>query len=1379
MTRVLSRVGIVAVALVAAAGSTRAGSLFNPRTMIRTAELRPGMRGVAKSVFRGADITSFNVEVIGVLKKENLGGDSVLIRVLDGPVVERSTGVARGMSGSPVYIDGRLLGAIAFTYRFAKEPIGGVTPVEDMLEALEHPEKASSPPSAQASVIPAQIRGRTITQALVAGFGADEEALAEDHCTIVMEPLATPLACSGFSPRSLRLVAEALRPYGIQPVAGPGPLPEKDWVDVDLQPGSSIGVKLMDGDFTGAATGTLTYRDQNVLLAFGHPLLQAGRVDMPLATAWVHDVMPSTDISNKITSIMKTVGAVQQDRAWSIAGVLGQSAPMVNVSIQIHDRTRDLTRKYHVEVVQNEDMTVPMVLAGLFNAVDAAYKPSGRGTARVRFTIKTTDGKEIARENMFYSVASVGDATVQEAAQAMVLLTKNQFDRQKIQSVDVVSDLSDAELEAAIDDVYAEQTIAKAGEDLTLHVRLKQKDKAPVEKVVTLRVPEEVARGAMQIGICGGGNERTLEARLGISQPEPQNLGDLIERFQTTEASNRLCVIAALPNPSFRISNRELSRVPSSVAGTLAQSRWADLRQGKEKIVKVVDTEFALSGQQMLSIATEDKEGKKGRAAPPRPGAPPRPPQGAAPQPKEEEESYDAADGGLDPAAWLFGADAPGTPPGAAASPAAKPKEPPGPPKPADRKTSAEAPKPTEKPEEKAPPPVTRQAKEWLQADIKDYQKGEAKGLALVSTGQIVLAPKIETVKDSGEFYLWSAAADAQGNAYFGGGPNGIIFKLTPDGQLSTFYDSDELAIYALAFDSAGNLIAGTAPEGRILKIDPSGKGSVLHDADCQSVWALAAKGDAIYAGCGPDARVLKISADGSATEFAKLPASDVLSLAFSGDVLYAGTAGDGVVYRIEPDGTHIAVFGAEETSICALAVGPKGDVYAGTDPGGLVVRIRPNGEVETVYDEDQRAVLSLLTDGDAVYAGTGDDGKLLRITEQPDGEAAVADLGETKRPQALCLVKPKDGSLLVGTANMGTIVRAGLPPRASGHFESEVLDADVSARWGAISWVADVPEGADVYLQTRSGNAPDPDDEWSPWSRAYAKADGEPVVSPPARYLQYQVSLVGSETESPVVKSVHIVYLPDNQKPEVVLDAPKNDEALSAKYEVKWKADDPDKDKLLFGIFSSKDAGKSWDAVKEDLEEPKYEWDTAKVKDGRYALKVTASDELSNPGDALTAEKIIDPIIIDNTPPKIIEKNVGEPDANKQVTISGLAADDLTRITAVEYRVGDEGPYRGVAPADGMLDSVTERFQLTTQKLEPGENTIHVRVRDAAGNWGTEDIPIKIEGEKKEAEGEAKAEKDDKPGEGEKPKKERKGAPEAQLGEEEESEGGAVTEPE
>ncbi|MBM3501809.1 MAG: hypothetical protein FJX74_24405 [Armatimonadetes bacterium] len=226
---------VVAVALgfaAVAAGAAELPAQFDPATMMRASEVRPGMKGTARSVFQGVEVTEFNIEVLGVLPKTNLGGDLVLIRVLDGPVVERGCGIIGGMSGSPVTIDGRLVGAVAYTWSFEKEPIGGVTLIESMLDAYVKPEGGGEQSAAQRPAV--RLHGREIRQARI--VGGEERGAFADARTINLTPVGL-MTCAGLGRQTLGDYADFLKPYGIEPMAGPGSMAEA--VKTDLSPGST------------------------------------------------------------------------------------------------------------------------------------------------------------------------------------------------------------------------------------------------------------------------------------------------------------------------------------------------------------------------------------------------------------------------------------------------------------------------------------------------------------------------------------------------------------------------------------------------------------------------------------------------------------------------------------------------------------------------------------------------------------------------------------------------------------------------------------------------------------------------------------------------------------------------------------------------------------------------------------------------------------------------------------------------------------------------------------------------------------------------------------------------------------------------------------
>ncbi|MFQ5810082.1 MAG: SMP-30/gluconolactonase/LRE family protein, partial [Armatimonadota bacterium] len=733
-----------------------------------------------------------------------------------------------------------------------------------------------------------------------------------------------------------------------------------------------------------------------------------------------------------------------------------------------------------------------------------------------------------------------------------------------------------------------------------------------------------------------------------------------------------------------------------------------------------------------LTLPTVDKEGKIGRVTPTRPPGT-RPPSTGAPRPAGvwEYDLFPVLEGpkwapwycqpDFSAVAWPLAA---GPPPRPSGPPRSMPK-----PRPGSRSGDGPGNRDAEDKKQKA---VTRQLSDWKQTSAKDFGEGEAKGTAVVSTGEIILAPALKTLHKTAQFYLWSVAVDDKGAAFFGSGNEGIVYRMTPDGQVAQLCDLDAVAVHSLAIDAKGHLVAGTAPDGKLFRIDEKGKASLLCDAEQPYVWALVRRGQDLYAATGPGGKILKIDPDGKASVFADLPADHVLSLAFAGDTLYAGASEKGVVFKVTPDGEAESVYGDSEKAIPALAVGPKGYVYAGTASGGKIIRISPAGETEEIYDSDERAVLSMWADDKAVYAGTGDEGLVLRIVDAAPGkrDPAIATLAKTERRSVTALAGLPGGALIAGTANMGHVVKLSWTDEAEGEFTSDVFDADRQATWGAIAWEAATPKGTSVILRTRSGNAPDPDASWSPWSVVWERPTGTRIRSPRGRYLQYRAVLKrtkGTKGDGPVLKSIRTTFLPENQRPKVELTTPTDGAAVSKKVEMKWKAEDPDKDTLLHKVYTSTDDGKSWKALEEDLDEDEYEWDTEKLDDGRYSVKVVVSDELSNPGNPRSAEAIAVPVIVDNTPPTVVEREVGDVTQDKTVTVSGLALDYSSPVASIEYRIGDEGKYRGVAPNDGIYDSGTERFSFTAEELEPGKREIQFRVGDAAGNWFEDTVEVTV----------------------------------------------------
>jgi hypothetical protein len=373
---------------------------------------------------------------------------------------------------------------------------------------------------------------------------------------------------------------------------------------------------------------------------------------------------------------------------------------------------------------------------------------------------------------------------------------------------------------------------------------------------------------------------------------------------------------------------------------------------------------------------------------------------------------------------------------------------------------------------------------------------------------------------------------------------------------------------------------------------------------------------------------------------------------------------------------------------------------------------------------------------GETVYVGTSKDGSVLALLDA-DNYAVV---GKLKASEVTCLAA--SGTRLVAAAvNPGRLAEYDTGAEATGTFESAVLDGERTARWGNLLWTGDVPAGAEVTVQARAGQSADPDDgTWTGWSAAFAGGAAQAIGLGPSRYLQYRVQMKKAQGGAPpALRSLVVSYLPANRKPEVKLTDPKDGSAVSGKVKLKWEGKDPDDDSLRYAVHVRPSGGTEWRLVKDGLKDPELEWDTkAKdVSEGIYAVRVTATDALSRPGEALAADATAFPVSVDNAPPRLRQQGETVIGEDKAVAISGTAWDTGSAIAGIEFRIGKQGDWQSVAARDGLFDSLGEGFDLRTAVLDPGEQTVTIRVRDAAGNKTDLQVKVTIPGEpKKDEEG-------------------------------------------
>ena len=663
----------------------------------------------------------------------------------------------------------------------------------------------------------------------------------------------------------------------------------------------------------------------------------------------------------------------------------------------------------------------------------------------------------------------------------------------------------------------------------------------------------------------------------------------------------------------------------------------------------------------------------------------------------------------------------------------------------------------------------------WEQQRQKDFESGKPKNVSLSSKGELMLAPHLDAFfEDTKEIYIWCLAEDSKGNIYAGTGNRGKIYRITPDGESSLFYDSPEVSILTLAIDSNDNIYAGTAPDGLIYKLtDSSTPPTTILSSEEKYVWAMTFdEAGNLYAATGTSGKIYKITSDGQTSVLFDSDERNILCLLHHQGMLYAGSDGKGTIYSVKTeDGTAAVIYQTGQKEVRRLVIGAEGVIYAGTittaapQPGGgppqppgpsappgrnteekksKVYKIQPDGIVSVMWEVPDPLILSMAFDSEeGLYIGTGDSGKLYWVNA--DGDSVLK--GKCGASQILAMHRTTNSDrFLLATGNAGKIFELKSDYLAEGTLESKVHDTKVVSRWGKLSWEGVTPEGTAISFVTRSGNTEKPNSTWNDWSEELTSSEGSQITSPPARYIQWRAKLTTSAVSAtPVLKKVAVASVQANTEPRFTSvtvrrgNAPEspgppegvrrpresrsssnsNPSGDNTKYTASWKVKDENSDTLQFNVYYKGVDETNWKLLKKELDKTSYALDTTSMSDGRYVVKVSATDKLSNPPNfAKTTEKISDPFDIDNSQPTVTDITATAND-DQTYQISCMAADPFSHIQKAVYKIDSDEHWQVIFPDDGIFDSKRETLLLHTNSLPAGEHTITIRVTDAAGNTG------------------------------------------------------------
>ena len=550
-------------------------------------EVKPGMVGIGRTVFEGDRLEEFKVHVIGVLRN-SIGPrrDLILARLEGGPLA--NTGVIAGMSGSPVYIDGRLVGAVSYSLgQFSKEAIAGITPIAEMTAdaTLPGPRRQVARVDLQMPLTQDGLRA-SLRQAFAwirpfADSPSDVQVFGDQSVNAgigtLLRPIATPLSFGGFDPGVIDPVVSAFRDQGFVTImAGSEQLAlaqsqSNGSRGPALRPGDPIGVGLMNGDFEVGATGTVTEVDGTRVYAFGHPFYQLGPTQFPMTRAHVFTVLPSLAASQKIASTGEVVGIVSQDRATTIAGTLGPGPSMIPVTLTLSSE-RGTRKSFHIGIVRDQLFTPLLAYVAILNTLTSYERQNGVATYALKGAATLKKYGKVDFEDLF-----TGDQPSVGAAASVVapinLLMRNAFEDVDIESLNLEIDASEQPRSATLERVWVDGPRVKAGGPATLKVLLRTYRGDEITKDVTIQIPPN-ARGSVQVMVADGVRLSQFESReLQVQPMQTTGLPQMIRVLNSARKNNRLYVRLVTRDDGAVVKGEPLAALPGSVLAVMEADR--------------------------------------------------------------------------------------------------------------------------------------------------------------------------------------------------------------------------------------------------------------------------------------------------------------------------------------------------------------------------------------------------------------------------------------------------------------------------------------------------------------------------------------------------------------------------------------------------------------------------------------------------------------------------------------------------------------------------------------------------------------------------------------------------------------------------------------
>ena len=492
-----------------------AGTTFSNDLFMLISEISPGMKGIGKTVFHGTQIETFQVDIIDIVKGEG-GISHFILANLSGDKIKDGGGISEGMSGSPVYIDDRLIGAVSYAWEMSEHNLCLVTPIQEMLEIFNLPYNNSHTASQEYKINNSLCFTREKANKIIVKNSVKNNNFSElaDREEIIFYPVVSPIIINGIKGRTLERLSNSLKKFNLMPVQG---IEFSENIDINFQEvgerpsnkieaGSAIGIQLTRGDVNITYIGTVTYREGDKVLALGHPFLKKGKVSFLLSEVYIYHSLPNMVMPFKLGAPLNLVGKIVHDREAGILAILNSYPRIIPLKIQVTNINTELSYQTGVQIINDYDLLEPLVSNITVQAIDNALDRIGLGTARVEIEIKgEREGQELIRKNMYYSSDDIAIQAITEMPEIIDLIVNNYFEMVNLTEINIDIKIDNKKKIGKIEEIVLKDSSIKPGDYLEAKINIRPFRGDLIEKTMTIQIPSDTPPGEALLIVNGGG----------------------------------------------------------------------------------------------------------------------------------------------------------------------------------------------------------------------------------------------------------------------------------------------------------------------------------------------------------------------------------------------------------------------------------------------------------------------------------------------------------------------------------------------------------------------------------------------------------------------------------------------------------------------------------------------------------------------------------------------------------------------------------------------------------------------------------------------------------------------------------------------------------